>query len=263
MVEISKIHQEITHKFLNNHPRLKANYHEPLFREKRWTPMLMCEIIEAESILTRDDKPLQFVVRYNATSGEILSWVLRKDLAANLVVIDRDYARSKALEEVRDYLHTSDTQKQDITAPYAGPSVELVEPVAGERVFSVSWRHLVDNILVEDDFLAVEVDPKEGEVISIINQWHKITKRPMAVSAASAYKNATQALKDKGFRPPPKSAAFASQRYVCRPVKPYESPEYKPAWHFRIPDNSHASSGHFWDVYVDDAGEILKLTNSR
>jgi predicted nuclease with TOPRIM domain len=188
---------------------------------------------------------------------------LRKDLSANLVVVDRDYTRTKAIEEVQRFLTTKDHQKKEILEPLVEPSIELLEPVVGKRVFLVLWQHRVEDLLVEDDFLTIHVDPKDGEVIGLTNQWHNITKQSMTLSQEDAYKVVAEKLKKEGSEVPSKQFAFSGKRYACRLLEPSKPVDYKLTWYFRIPDERESSAGHFWDFYIDNAGEVLKLTHAR
>ncbi|MDP3735310.1 MAG: hypothetical protein Q8R39_02690 [bacterium] len=232
----------------------------------------MRTVAEWETTLKKGDGVLRLMTRFDADTGEPLSWALRKDLSSNIVLIDREYARAQACVERDRFLRLASGVAESLHSFEDGPSVELIEPVRGERRFAVSWTHRVDSLfvadplLVEDDHLTIEIDPTDGDVVSLAYEWHAVTPQTMPLSEEEAYRHVLF-FSQKPYGDLPTISVgrkvFGSLRYV--PVlenRPKKNPVFRPMWFFRVLEHDNPDS-HFWDVYVDQKCCVYKFVRSR
>lgn len=56
--------------------------------------------------------------------------------------------------------------------------VSEYETIAGRAVFVVSWRHVVEGVVVERDYLRVYVNGRTGRVFAVARKWHEPDPAP-------------------------------------------------------------------------------------
>lgn len=104
-------------------------------------------------------------VDLNAFDGDVLGWhvsVLAKDSAAVLSPQDALQAAQSAVEVPAD----------------AVLEASEYESIAGQPVFVVSWRHVVEGVVVERDYLRAYVNGRTGRVFAIARKWHDLDSSP-------------------------------------------------------------------------------------
>lgn len=227
----------------------------------RWSPGWMRNIAEYETVLLKNAEPIRLRTLFDADSGEMLAWTLRKDLSANVVLITPEFARMQAKYEADHFIYFA---TKGVAAFFPGePSIELVDD-GGKRFYCVSWCHRLDWFAtVDGDRLSIVVDPSDGEVVSLDYQWRTVLRQQSKFSEGGAYDRVVIFCKTQQV--PPISVTrkvFGLLTYVPILASEMARPNFVLMWHFRVLETDDVRSAHYWDIYLDQMGKIVKYNRS-
>jgi hypothetical protein len=100
---------------------------------------------------------------YNARSSEQMSWFF----AALMEGAQPGHRADECLETARTTANPP---------PDAELQIAEIELQADSAVFVARWRHLVDGIEVERDYIQVLVNPRTNKVFAFHRKWHELTE---------------------------------------------------------------------------------------
>lgn len=124
-----------------------------------WVPGVLRKVSEVEVRAAEQS----VVARIDAETGETLGWRYpKRAISSPIVKLTEEEAIRIARSEVEI---PSDAQLD---------GVELLNRGVTGSVYIVKWKHVVDGIPVEDDFIAVKINPETKEVVSATKNWSVI-----------------------------------------------------------------------------------------
>ncbi|UCF85620.1 MAG: hypothetical protein JSV50_08315 [Desulfobacteraceae bacterium] len=157
----------------------------------------------------------EITVRLDAENGSLLSWsVNSRYQSATATSIDR----SSALKIVSEFT----------TIPHDAVLEEFSQERAPDsHITNIFWSHMVNNLEVEGDAIAVQINSMTGKVISITKIWNTVEETEDKISMDDARKIALGAapkyVKEQSYE-----ATVVGQKYI--PVVENEqalNPKYK------------------------------------
>jgi len=141
--------------------RLEETRVAPEIGEKKsmWVPGLLRKVSEVEVRAAEQS----VVARIDEETGETLGWRYpKRAIGSPIIKLTEEEAIRIARSEV------------DIPGDAQLDGVELLGRGAAGSVYIVKWKHVVDGIPVEGDFVAVKINPETKEIISVTSNWSVI-----------------------------------------------------------------------------------------
>jgi hypothetical protein len=141
--------------------RLKERRIAPEIGEtkSRWSPGLLRTISEVEVRAAEQS----IAVRIDEETGETIGWRYPdRTIGSRAVNLTEEEAIGIAKSEV------------EVPEDAVFESVEFLDRGAPGLTCFVRWKHVVDDILVEGDFIVVKINPETKDVISATKNWSVI-----------------------------------------------------------------------------------------
>lgn len=138
--------------------RLEKVRATPEIEEKRsrWVPGLLKKVSEVEMRAAEQS----IIVRIDEETGEAVGWRYPdKKIGSEVVKLTKEDAIKIATSEV------------EIPVDAELDSVELLDRGAPGLTYFVRWKHTIEGIPVEGDFILVKINPETGAVISVTKNW--------------------------------------------------------------------------------------------
>jgi uncharacterized membrane protein YkoI len=104
-------------------------------------------------------------IKHDIDTGELLGWRYNDiKLSSHKIAISKEEAL--------------DIAKKEITVPSDAilDSYELINRGGIGYVYAVKWKHNINNIEVDDDYIIVKINPETKEVISVTKNWSEINE---------------------------------------------------------------------------------------
>jgi hypothetical protein len=128
-------------------------------KKSRWDPGLLRQISEVE--LRAEDQGM--LAKFDEESAEIVGWRYPdRAIGSGVVQLTEEEAIGIAGSEV------------EIPEDAVFESVEFLDRGAPGTTCIVKWKHVVDGIPVERDFVVVKINPETKNVISASKNWSVI-----------------------------------------------------------------------------------------
>lgn len=141
--------------------RLEAERVSPEIRRSKteWNPVLLRKVAEVE--LRAEERSM--LVRMDEDTGETLGWRYQDvDVGSDMVSITKEEALETAEKEV-EVPDDAELRK-----------AELLERGSAGYTYTVEWRHVVEGLEVENDFIIVKINPGTGRVVSVTKNWSEV-----------------------------------------------------------------------------------------
>ncbi|MFX0198088.1 MAG: YcdB/YcdC domain-containing protein [Candidatus Hodarchaeota archaeon] len=119
-------------------------------------------------------------VRLDADTGQLVSWLVDgRYEGATETTLDEEQAKQLASEKVEI---PDDAEIEEV--------VQVQEP--DSHITSIIWGHVVNGLEVENDCIAVQINSKTQEIISLSKIWHSVTDHVDKISIKNAEEIATR-----------------------------------------------------------------------
>jgi len=129
-------------------------------KKRSWSPGLLREVIEVKARAADQS----MIVRLDGETQETIGWrYTDRAIASRTVNLSKEEAFELAESEI------------EIPFDAEIDSVELLNRGTPGKTYSVKWKHIVDGLEVEGDFIVVKINPRTGEVISVTKNWSVVT----------------------------------------------------------------------------------------
>ena len=127
----------------------------------RWNPVLLRRI--SETTVRADERSV--MVRIDQDTGETIGWrYTDTSIASPKIKITKEEALRIAESEI------------EIPNDAELESVEMFSRGDIGYTCTVKWRHLVQGIEVENDYIMVKINPETREVISAMKNWSEVNE---------------------------------------------------------------------------------------
>lgn len=127
----------------------------------RWNPVLLRKI--SETTVRVDERCV--MVRMDQDTGETIGWRYTDTAISSLKIkITKEEALRIAESEIQ------------IPTDAELESVEILSRGDIGYTCIVKWRHLVQGIEVENDYILVKINPETREVISVMKNWSDVNE---------------------------------------------------------------------------------------
>ena len=148
---------ELARKKLN----LDGNFIPRIVKKKsRWSSGLLRHIVEFEVKI--DDKTI--LTTFDEETDESIGWRYPNiPIGSKTLKINKEDAVEIAKSEI-------DSIPQEAVLK----SVECLNRGSPGFTYFVLWKHFIENIEVEGDFISVKINPETREIISVTINWSKI-----------------------------------------------------------------------------------------
>lgn len=103
----------------------------------------------------------EYTVRYNARTGDTMAWFFDGLMERCTAGHDRDACLAAA---------------QSVAQPPPAAEIETAEfeEEGDTAVFVARWRHVVDGVLVDGDYIQVLVNPRTAKPFGMHRRWHDV-----------------------------------------------------------------------------------------
>jgi hypothetical protein len=130
-------------------------------RSSQWNPVLLRRI--SETTVRADERSL--MVRLDQDTGETMGWRYTDTaIASQKIKITKEEALRIAKAEI------------EIPNDAELESVEMFNRGGIGYTCIVKWKHLIQGIEVENDFIMVKINPETRAVISVMKNWSDVNE---------------------------------------------------------------------------------------
>lgn len=153
--------EEMAKELATKKLRLREKRIAPEIGEKtsRWSPGLLRKISEVEVRAAEQS----IVARIDEETGETVGWRYpRRTIGSRVVKLTEEEAIKIAKSEL------------EVPNDAVFESVEFLDRGAPGLTCFVRWKHVIDDIPVEGDFIVVKINPETKAVISATKNWSVI-----------------------------------------------------------------------------------------